>query len=338
MFAREASSSEIIKGAMADVIFLANDCEKGEGPAIAKKFGIRGYPTYYAVNAKGEPIERWIGYDTAQGWADRVAAARRDTRTLVEKRAAYAVAPTAELAESMANDVATDYDWAGSVAYFKKVRELAPARTDEVTRTIFMYMATSDAEDFTFEDIRTEGERVLGAAATTAEDRVELGSLMMDAAESHDRVADGIPYLERALGAATGLPDDSKVARTVKYLQISHALLVEKNTPRAVDLRKSLMPENWQQEARRLVQFAAWCMQNGVNLDEADAMALKAVELAKTDAERGRYLGTAGEVALKRGDTAAALERAQKALAIEPENEAYKDLVTRVETAIGEGK
>ncbi len=338
MFAREASSSEIIKGAMADVIFLANDCEKGEGPAIAKKFGIRGYPTYYAVNAKGEPIERWIGYDTAQGWADRVAAARRDTRTLVEKRAAYAVAPTAELAETMANDVATDYDWAGSVGYFRKVRELAPARADEVTRTIFMYMAEADPADFTFDDIRTEGERVMAAAGTTAEDRVELGSLMMDAAESHERVADGIPYLERALGAATGLPDDSKVARTVKFLQITHALKVEKNASRAVELRKSLMVENWQQEARRLNQFAAWCLQNEVNLDEADALVLKAVELAKTDGERGRYLSTAGEIALKRGDTAAALERAQKALAIEPENENYKDLVTRVETAIGEGK
>ncbi len=334
MFAREASSSEIIKGAMADVIFLANDCEKGEGPAIAKKFGIRGYPTYYAVNAKGEPIERWIGYDTAQGWADRVAAARRDTRTLVEKKAAFAIAPTAELAETMANDVATDYDWAGSVAFFKQTRELAPARADELTRMIFMYMAEADPTDFTFEDIRIEGDRVLNAVGTTAEDRVELGSLMMNAAESHERLAAGIPYLERALGAATGLPDDSKVARTVKFLQITHALMVEKNTQRAVDLRKSLMPENWQQEARRLNQFAAWCLDNGVNLDEADGTVLKAVELAKTDAERGRYLATAAEIALKRGDANAAVERGKQALALDPANEDTVDLVARAEAAL----
>ncbi len=333
MFAREANSSEIIKGAMADIIFLANDCEKGEGPAIAKKFGIRGYPTYYAVNAQGEPIERWIGYDVAQGWADRVAAARRDTRTLVEKKAAFAAQPTADLAESMANDVATGYDWAGSVALFKQARDLAPERGDALTRAILTNMVSSEDTDFTFEEIRAEGDRLLTAAGTTAEDRVDLGSMLMDAAGARGREADGLPYLERALGAATGLPDDSRVARTVKFLQITHALLVEKNTPRAVDLRKSLMPANWLEEAKRLNQFAAWCLGADVNLDEADVMVLKAVELAKTDPERVRYLGTAAEVSLKRGDAATALERGARALALDPENEDAKDLVARAEAA-----
>ena len=319
---------------MTGIIFLANDCEKGEGPAIAKKFGVHGYPTYYAVNAAGEPVERWIGYDDAQAWADRVAAARRDTRTLVEKKDAFGKQPTADLAESMANDTATAYDWAGSVPLFRQARDLAPARADVLTRAIVSSMAEADTTDFTFAEIRAEAEHVLSAAGTTAEDRVEMCSTLMDAASARDRDADGLPYLERALGAATGLPDDSKVARTVKFLQVTHALLVEKNTARAVDIRRSLLPANWQEDAKRLNQFAWWCCSNGVNLDEADALVLKAVELAKSDPERARYLGTAAEISLKRGDATAAVERGRRALALAPDNEQIKEQVAKFEAAL----
>jgi predicted Zn-dependent protease len=110
--------------------------------------------------------------------------------------------------------------------------------------------------------------------------------------------------------------------------------MVEKNTQRAVDLRKSLMPANWQDDAKRLNQFAAWCLDSGVNLDEADVTVLKAVELAKTDAERGRYLATATEIALKRGDANAAVERGKQALALDPANEDTVDLVARAEAAL----
>lgn len=338
MFAREASSSDVIKSALAEVVFLKVDCEKGEGPAVAKKYDVRGYPTYYAVNADGQPIERWIGYDGPEAFARMVAAARRDTRTLAQKREAFAAAPTAALAVSLANDVATGYDWAGAVKHFRLARDLDPAGADDYTRNIFTYMFYADEGGFSFEEMKQEGDRVLAAAGTTDVDRVELSAMMLQLARRHERPADGVPYLEAGLAAAAGLPDDSPAARTARGLKVDHALLVEKDVAKAVELRKAMLPEKWEQEPRRLNQFAWWCLENGVNLEEAEALAMRAAELAEEPSDRAGYLDTAAEISLKRGDGEQAIARIKQAIELDPEREYFKEQLAKFEAALAQKK
>ncbi len=38
------------------------DMETGEGPALARQFGVRAYPTFLFVNASGETVHRGLGY------------------------------------------------------------------------------------------------------------------------------------------------------------------------------------------------------------------------------------------------------------------------------------
>jgi tetratricopeptide (TPR) repeat protein len=339
VFAREASSSDIIKGALADVVFLNVDCEKGEGPAIAAKFSVRGYPTFYAVNGQGEPVERWIGYDGAEAWAKSVAAARADTRTLVAKRAAFEVTPTAALALSLANDAAAGYDFPGSVGYFKQARDLDPARADEHTRNIFTYMFYgADDSTFTFDEIRAEADRVLAASGTEPADRVEYASMVVQVARKQGRLAEGVSYLKMGLEAAAGLPEDSPAARTVKTLKVDHALLVENDVPKAVGLRKAMLPENWEQEPKRLNQFAWWCFENNVNLEEAGALAMRAVELADSDADRADYLDTAAEICLQQGNCEEAIARIRKAIALVPDRDYFKEQLAKFEAALKQKK
>lgn len=339
MFAREASSSDIIKGAAAEVVFFKIDCEKGEGPTIAEKYSVRGYPTFYAVNGKGEPVERWIGYDGPEAWARSVAAARADTRTLVAKKEAFAAKPTAALAMSLANDTATSYDWAGAVKYFKQARDLDPSLADECTRNIFTYMFYgADDGGFTFDEVKAEGDRVLAAPGTTASDRIESAAMILQMARKTDRVADGLPYLNQALAVAEGLPEDSPSARTVRSLKVDHALLVEKDEPKAVELRKAMLPENWQQDPRRLNQFAWWCFENDVNLEEAEALVLKAVDMADNDADRASYLDTAADICAKRGNCEEAIARIKQAIELDPDREYYKEQLAKFETALAQKK
>lgn len=339
MFAREASSSDIIKGAIDKVVFFKVDCEKGEGPAIAEKYSVRGYPTFYAVNGKGEPVERWIGYDGPEAWAKSVAAARADTRTLVAKKAAFATRPTAALALSLANDTATGYDWAGAVKYFRQARDLDPAQADDCTRNIFTYMFYgADDGGFTFDEVKAEGDRVLAVAGATPSDRIEAAAMILQMARKTDRLTDGLPYLERALAAAEGLPEDSPSARTVRGLKVDHALLVEKNEAKAVELRKAMLPENWLQDPKRLNQFAWWCFENGVNLEEAEALVLKAVELADNDADRASYLDTAADICLKRGNCEEAIARIKQAIELDPDREYFKEQLAKFETALAQKK
>jgi tetratricopeptide (TPR) repeat protein len=339
LFAREASSSDIIKGALADVIFLPVDCEKGEGPAIAEKFAVRGFPTFYAVNGQGEPVERWIGYDSAASWAKSVAAARADTRTLVAKKAAFAVKPTAELAVSLANDAACNYDFPGSVKYFRQARELDAARADEHTRNIFMYMYYgSDDGTFTFDEIRAEGDRVLALADVTTAERIDTASMIMQVARKQDRVADGIPYLKMGMEAGAALPTDSPSARTIKGLEVDHALLVEKDAPKAVALRRAMMPENWEQDPKRLNQFAWWCCEYDVNLEEASVLVMRAVEMSEDNGDRANFLDTAAEICLKQGNCEDAIARIKQAIELAPEREYFKEQLAKFEAALTQKK
>ena len=43
-------------------INLKMDMEKGEGPSLARKFGIRAYPTLIFINGKGEEVAKTVGY------------------------------------------------------------------------------------------------------------------------------------------------------------------------------------------------------------------------------------------------------------------------------------
>ena len=334
MFAREVNSSDILKAALADVVFLKVDCEKGAGPELARQFEIHAYPTYYVVNAQGEPVEHWVGYEDAAAWAAMVAAAHADPRTLAAKRTAHEAQPAAPLAISLANDRLAMDDYAGAVKLFRQARDLDPARAAACTENIFMAMIYGSGEGlFAFDELRGEGDRILAAPTTSTEDRVELASLLLGAARDQDHVADAVPYLVDALKAAEGLPEDTPVARTLKGLRVDHALLVEKDAPKAVTLRKEMMPEGWLQEARRLNQFAWWCFQNGVDLYEADTLIMQAVDLAADDGEKARCLDTAAEIALARGRADEPVTRARRAAELQPDNGQYKEQLARFEAA-----
>jgi thiol-disulfide isomerase/thioredoxin len=45
---------------------LKTDMEKGEGPALALRYGVEFYPTLLFINAKGEVVHKAVGYHNAQ--------------------------------------------------------------------------------------------------------------------------------------------------------------------------------------------------------------------------------------------------------------------------------
>ena len=49
----------------ANFVSLKLDAEKGQGPEVAKKFGVTGFPTILFVNGKGELVHTVIGYQEA---------------------------------------------------------------------------------------------------------------------------------------------------------------------------------------------------------------------------------------------------------------------------------
>ena len=335
MFAREAKSDEDILAVIEEAILYPVDCEKGEGIEVAKRYNVRGYPTFKMVDSEGKEIERWIGYEGPGKWAASARAGLADQRTLAAKAEAYEAEPTLALAKSLANAASTEYDFKGAVTYFRKARSLDPDPTaaTEYNDGILMNMFYGTRMgQFEFAEVDAEAKAVLEQPAAAAGAKLNVAMMMTMLAKSTDQPEKAVPYLETAYSLAVD-SDDPEVMEAWTELAVDHALLVKKDKTAAVELKRVAMAEGWRDDADQLNNFAWWCFENDVNLAEADELAVRGIELATSDGQRANILDTAAEIANARGDHEEAVARIKQAVSLDPDKEYFQKQLARFEEA-----
>ncbi len=335
MFARAVNEDATIKAALEDVILYQIDCEKGEGLELAKRYTIRGYPTFKMVDGKGVELEAWMGYDGPDVWATLVDVGVADQRTLTAKAEAYKAKPTGLLARSLGNAAAASDDNKAAVDYFKTALQLDPANAADYEESIVSYTfygTRGDDAPFGLADLEAVARPAFDRADQTPQGKLMIASMVTYTARAAGTPEAAAPYLKDAMAASAGTTDEG-LAKSRSRLEVDHALLVEKDTAKAVTLKKATMPEGWQDDSGRLNSFAWWCFENGINLQEAGEMALKGVELAQTDQERASILDTAAEICNALGNCDEAIARIQRSIELDPENAYYKDQLAKFEQA-----
>ena len=55
------SDAGVVEFANAKILLFRVDAEKGEGPALAKKYGVNGYPTFVFMDGTGSELDRQVG-------------------------------------------------------------------------------------------------------------------------------------------------------------------------------------------------------------------------------------------------------------------------------------
>ena len=334
MFARAVDSDETIKNSLKNVIFWNNNCEVGEGIDVAKKYNVRGYPTFIMTNGDGEVSSAWIGYPGPEKWADNVYAGDKDRRTLAEKKTAFEKHSTKELACSLANSAAANYDFAGSVKYFRSARELNPAGAQEYTSEILTnmyYGARSGA--FTLDDMTAEADIVMAAKSSTAEDKLTVATLVRGMASQMGDLDAAIPYITAGLKASEGVEE---LAETRISLEIDYALLVEKDKSKALKLKRKSMTEGWEEDPNALNNFAWWCYENNFNLEEAKKLALHGVDIAAEDGQKSNILDTAAEICNAMDDCKEAVELMRLAVELSPDRDYYQTQLAKFEKVLQE--
>jgi tetratricopeptide (TPR) repeat protein len=177
----------------------------------------------------------------------------------------------------------------------------------------------------------------MAAEDTPPAAKLELAMLMKYMAGKAGEVERAAPFLEAAFAASEGSTDE-EVLKYREYLEVSYVLLVEKDAPKALEMYRQKMPEGWEEDAEQLNRFAWWCFENRINLEEAQELALKGVELAETDSERANILDTAAEICNARGNCDEALEHIKRAIELDPDKEYFKEQLARFEKAAAEQK
>ena len=322
--------------AIAGVVFLDIDCEKGDGPQLAKKYNIRGYPTYIMVNPQGEVTDAWIGYPGPENWAIFVAAGSHDRRTIVEKEKAYEAEPTLALASSLASHASTASNYRAAVDYFAKARELDPANAKDYTKEIlYSLYYGSDEKVFTVEEIKAEADLALADENATVEDKVDLAQLITEVAGSIENPDLAVPYLEAALAVSAESTDENVIAGR-QEVEISYALIAEKDKPKALRLKRALLEEGWQEDLRTVNRFAYWCFENDLNMVEAEELVAKGIEQAEDDTMRNRFLNTAAEICNATGRTEEAVSHIKRILQTDPDRGFFQRQLARFEKIVEE--
>lgn len=338
MFARAVNENSDIQNVLKDAILFKVDCEKGEGIEIAKQYSVTGYPTYIAMNGKGESTDRWIGYEGPEKWVAAVEAAKADRRTIVEKKAAFEAEPTLALAKSLGSDAAAGSQYRNAVKYYRVAAEMDADNAAAYNSDIMSSMAYgARGGAFTIDEVYGQADIVMAAAGTPAGDKVQLALMLKQVGAASGTMDRALPFMTAAIAASEGSTDEQTVKYRT-YLQIDHALLVEKNPAKAFELRLSTMPAGWTEDPDSLNNFAWWCFENDIKLDQAQEWALRGVELAGDDAQRANILDTAAEICNALGNCDEALAHIQRAIELDPEKQYFKDQLVKFEKAAKEKK
>jgi len=322
--------------ALQGVVFFPLDCEKGEGPAIAERYGIRGYPTYIAMNGKGDVTDRWIGYEGADLWSASVLAAQADPRTLVDKMAAFEIEPTLPLALSLANSASTASDFRAAVDYYQIATELDPASAKDYQTQILSNMIYGlEGGAFTMDEVVAMAGPVMASDDTTVDEKLELAMLMKYMAGKSGQMDQAVPFIKTAYEASADVTDETAL-KYRNYLAVDYILLVEQDPDKALGVYRSRFPEGWTEDPEKLNEFAWWCFENNINLEEAQAMAMKGIELAENDAERANIMDTAAEICNALGNCDEAVALMQTAVELDPQREYFQEQLVRFQKAVEE--
>ena len=318
-------------------IFLRLDAEKDEGEPLAERFGVKGYPTYIVLNAAGETVDRWMGYGDPDGFLAALQGAVNDPSTVAEKLARYEEMPNACDAEKLGDIYAAEDDPGKALAMYRAADELNIKPMAGLAGKIFQTLASGYfSETFSLEEITAGADAVL---ALEGDDNtmtlVQVARTMGMVGNRAGKVELSQPYLLAALEATEGTQDPFMVDAR-RSLLLEKALHIDNDLETAVQLKRDSMPEGWKDNAGDLNNFAWWCFENKVNLEQAEKLARSAVELSEPGREKAMILDTLAELCNELGNCGEAVALMQTALEEDPDNEYFKKQLERFKEALGQ--
>ena len=332
-FDKAVAETSSFKDGIADrAILVQIDGEKGEGVEIAKHYNVHAYPSFLLTNSKGELMDRWIGFDDAETFATSLKSATSDPLTFHARKERFSQHPTAADAVKLAELNGYEGNYAEAAALYTRASSL-DSSVNHGFEAFQMVAKGAYYNVFPVEDVMRHADAVLASNHTGDMQAIKVAHTMAKvASRSHDQ-AHYVPYLSKAM-ARTENSSDAKVQKARNYLMPDYALHVEKNTDKAVQLKKDAMPEDWMEQANLLNNFAWWCFENEINLHEAEVMARKGVELAESGTTKANVLDTLAEICNLKGDCGDALEIMQLAVAEAPDNEYFRQQLKRFEELV----
>jgi len=327
-FDRDREAQADLSSLLQNFLLYKIDAEKGEGVDLAKTYEIHGYPTYVVMNQDGNTIYRWAGYEK-NDFMTRAQGILADPTTIDEKQARFEKAPSAGDAAALASyhDSRDEHEMA--IDYYRKANELnQDPGTDYLVPIFYATFQGVRREALEFSQLTEAADAVMTSPKTSDEDLLTVAQLVVSMAGKAGQPDATVKYIQTAVERTSGASDPD-VVEARKDLLPAYALLVEKDSGKALQYKRESMPQGWMENPRGLNAFAWWCFENKINLPEARELAEKGVELSDPGGEKAMILDTLAEICNELGDCGEAVHTAQSALQEAPNNAYYKKQLER---------
>lgn len=334
-FTADFAADDATRAAFAEkAVLFKIDAEKGDGIALAARFGVSSYPNFVVVDAEGNEIDRFVGYGDLDSWMASVDEVTGDPMTVTDRIRRFRREPVAGEAVRLGKNFDARGLFGEALAYFRRAQELDPA-TAQIETHVFGAIASGASRRGLFEadDVIAAADAALAADDATDESTRDVVYQVYLAARSLDRIELYVPYIERGL-AATADATEGWPATMRQNMLVHEALYVLEDDALAFERRKAQAPEGWMDSANQLNAIAWWCFENEVAVTEAQELAARGVELAEDDGQRANILDTLAELCNLAGDCGQALEFMRRAVALAPDNEHFQKQVERFEALL----
>jgi tetratricopeptide (TPR) repeat protein len=304
-------------------VFHKLNSEGGEGEQLSEHYEIQGWPTFLLIDSQGQTIGRWGGFRNVEEFKRILEDNLSDPTTVEERMARFASDPTARDAEVLARVQASQGEYAEAVNLFREARKLAGGSGRDLAVDIFdSLFGGYYNEMFTAEEVRAGAEAVLASRSSSAADLIDMARIMAFVAKNEKDHDMAVPYLEAAMEASKKADAEALAGKDEK-LDLAYLLFVKKDKDQALALKREMMPDDWMESADSLNEFASWCFEFEINLEEAETLASKGLELAEPGEEKAMVLDTLAGIVCARGNPGEAAELMEQACMEVPDDEAY---------------
>jgi tetratricopeptide (TPR) repeat protein len=322
IFETDVRSDNAIKKALESVVFYQADVEQGDGKRLAKDYKVGVYPSFIIFNAKGEPIDRWFGYDNAN-FVPTLNDALEDKSTISEMTERFEKEPTVKDAAALGRWHLAFGDCKKAATYYKKAQMLNSEPAVDYSYEIFTGVACGALKkNYSFNEVKLAADEVIRSKNESKWEIYDACQRMITLSLDNNRRELIAGYISGGLDATsdTTQPD---LANAHDHLMVIKMLFIDGDTAKAIEYQKASMPDGWQEQAVQLNEFALWCLGAHVDFGEGEAFAQKAVALAHPGKEKALYFDTLADICNALGDHVNAVEYTKKAIAEDPDNEDY---------------
>ena len=332
-FTKEKEEDADLRRALGGVVFVSIDCEKGEGVDHASTYSVHVYPSFVLINAAGETIARWAGYGK-DGFIADLEQALSDLTPITGKRDRFEQNPTVSDAAALGSYHNALGEAAEAVSYYRQAQSMNQDPERDYSFSIFRNISQGMRnETFTPADLKQAADGVM-EQGRNAEEVLWVAMMMHQRALGQGDTEASVFYLNSALARTEGETSESVQAQR-EELVAEHALYVLKDEAKAIVCKKETLSADWQQSDSELNSFAWWCFERGINLEEAEEMAQKGVDIASPGRSKAMLLDTLADICSARGNHADAISAIQQAIEQEADNQYYTNQLAKFQQRLG---